>query len=174
MSLARRLHPRAAALPVLLLALATAAGCEQEAEAVPTASEVESYYTYRGELEASVEDATVEIRATQPAEQLERGGRLWARVGPYVLLFSEETRALFQDFPGLEAVRVVTSTPEGDEVARAFLPRNAMTGLMWPEGLNIAARARKSGTERPALLEDLVGWGEDHTDFFYAPRYQNE
>lgn len=141
---------------------------------MPSASEVESYYTYRGELEASVRGATVEIRATQPREQLERGGALWARVGPYILLFSEETRSLFETYGGLEAVRVVTTTPEGEEVARAFLPRDAMTGLMWGRALDLAARARRSGTERPTLLEALVRWGEDHTDFRYAPDFQGE
>lgn len=158
-------------LPVVVSTLVLAA-CEQEAEAVPTASEVESYYTYRGELEASMQGATAQIRATQPREQLERGGRLWARVGPYILLFSDETRTLFRDYPGLEAVRVVTTTPEGDEIARAYLPRNAMTGLMWPEALNIAARARTEGTDRPTLLEELVRYGETRTDFEYAEEYQ--
>lgn len=159
---------------VLLLVVMAAAGCEETPQSVPTASEVESYYTYRGELEASVEGGTVEIRATQPSEQLQRGGTLWAKVGPYIILFSEETRRLFQEHEGVSAVRVVTTTPDGGEVARAYLPREAMTGLMWNRALNIAGEARQSGTERPALLEDLVRWGEDHTDFSYAPEYQDQ
>lgn len=161
-----------ASLAVLLLVALPAAGCDDRRGAVPGASEVESYYTYRGELEASVDGGIVEIRATQPREQLERGGRLWARVGPYIVLFSDETRRLFRDHPGLEAVRAVTRTPGGDEIARAYLPRDAMTGVMWPRALNIAARARTSGTDKPTLLEDLVRWGEDHTDFEYAPQFQ--
>lgn len=158
----------------LLVALALPA-CQEDGagDALPTPSRVEESYTYRGELEAEVEGRVVELRATQPAEQLRRGGPLWARVGPYILLFSEETRGLFEEFPALEAVRVVTLTPEGEEVARAYLPRNALTEVTWRRSLNIAGRARRSGTEQPTLLEDLVRWGEDHTDFRYAPEFQS-
>lgn len=168
--------PAPALAAALLIALAVPACADDEGETgevLPSATRVEDTYDYRGELEAEIQGEVVEIRATQPAEQLRRGGSLWARVGPYILLFSEETRSLFEDFPGLEAVRVVTLTPEGDEVARAYLPRNALTEVTWRRSLNIAGRARRSGTDRPTLLEDLVRWGEDHTDFRYAPEFQS-
>lgn len=165
-------RPRAVAAALAVLALAAGCGPE-ESGPLPAAPTVEGYYTYPHGLEAEVQGSVVELRAVQPAEQLRRGGRLWARVGPYVLLFSEETRRLFEDFPALTAVRAVTRTPEGEEVARAYLPRNALTGITWRRALNIAGRARQSGTERPTLLEELVRWGEDHTDYRYAPAFQD-
>lgn len=174
--LPRTLSPRGPAVAAALLCCVVAAtACDSGSTddgARPTASVVESYYTYPHGLEAEVSGDVVEVRAVQPREQLRRGGRLWARVGPYVLLFTEETRRLFEDFPGVTAVRAVTQTPEGQEVARAYLHRNALTGVTWRRALNIAGHARQSGTDRPALLEDLVRWGEDHTDFEYAPAFQ--
>lgn len=148
-------------------------GCGEEGPAVlPSASEVESYYLYPQGLEASVDEAVVEIEAVQPKRHLERGGRIWARSGPYILLFSEETRSLFRDYPDLTGVQVTTVTPDGTPIARARLHRDALSGTLWRRSMNIAGRARRGGTERPALLEDLVRWGEEYTDYEYAPRFQ--
>jgi hypothetical protein len=66
---------------------------------------------------------------------------------------------------------VVTQVAGGPEVARALLTRAELTGVLWRRSLNIAGKARRDGTDRPSLLEDLVSWGEDHTDFEYSPRY---
>ena len=157
-------------LPLALIALA---GCgEDEPAVLPSAEEVESYYLYPQGLEASMEGAVAEIEAVQPTRHLERGGRIWARSGPYILLFSEETRSLFRDYPDLTGVEVTTVTPDGAPIARARLHRDSLTGTLWRRSMNIAGRARKEGTERPALLEDLVRWGEEHTDYEYAPRFQ--
>lgn len=161
-----------AAALLCVVAAACDAGSTDDDGARPTASAVESYYTYPHGLEAEISGDVVEVRAVQPREQLRRGGRLWARVGPYILLFAEETRRLFENFPGVTAVRVVTRTPEGREVARAYLHRDALTDVTWRRALNIAGHARRSGTDRPALLDELVRWGEDHTDFEYAPAFQ--
>jgi len=148
------------------------AACRAEPELrVPGGPEVEAAYEYRGTLEATVEGGTAEIRIVQPGDQLRRGGALWAKVGPYVLLFSEETRDLFRAFGGLEAVRVVTENEAGREVARAHLHRDVLNELTWRRALNVAGKARKSGTERPSLLEDLVVWGEEHTDFRYSEAF---
>ena len=37
--------------------------------------------------------------------------------------------------------------------------------------MNIAGHARRDGTDRVTLLEDLVRWGEHHTTFEYNERY---
>ena len=128
---------------------------------------MEAYYTYSGELDVDVAGDAAEIRAVQSAAQLRRGGRLWAKVGPYVLLFSDGTRSLFTDYPGLSAVTVTTVTAGGREVARATLRRDALNGLTWRRALNIAGRARRDGTRQVTLLEDLVEWGEEHTEHTY-------
>lgn len=160
-----------AAVATLAATLATGCG-EDEPTVLPSAEEVESYYLYPEGLEASTEGSVAEIRAVQPTRHLERGGRLWARAGPYVLLFSEETRSLFREYPDLTAVQVTTVTPDGTPVARASLHRDTLTGTLWRRSLNLSGRARREGTEQPTRLEALVRWGEEHTEYEYAPRFQ--
>jgi hypothetical protein len=88
-----------------------------------------------------------------------------------VVLFTDDTQRLLEDYPGLAGVRVITRLDGGPEVARALLRRDGFSGVLWRRSLNIAGKARLEGTERPALLEDLVAWGEDHTQFEYNSRY---
>jgi hypothetical protein len=151
---------------------AVIAACDQPVDlALPTAKEVRANYTYDGELRAEVDGNVAVVTISQPAQQLRRGGSLWAKVGPYVFLFTDETHQLFEDYPGLAAVRVITRVRNGPEVARALLKRDDLSGVLWRRSLNIAGKARRDGTARPGLLEKLVEWGEDHTEFEYNPRY---
>ena len=154
-----------------LAALGAVAACEGEPLAVPEPEDIRSYYAYGGALDADVNGNVAEITIAQSADQLRRGGTLWAKVGPYVVLFTEETFRLFEDYPGLAGVRVVTRIENGPEVARALLRRGELRGVLWRRSLNIAGLARRDGTERPGLIQDLVRWGEDHTEFEYNPRY---
>jgi hypothetical protein len=156
---------------LVAVAAVLAAACEEPDLRVPTASEVASHYSVDGRIETDVSGNVAELVVYQPADQLRRGGSLWAKVGPYVFLFSDATRELFSDFPGLAAVRVITRHPSGTEVARAMLLRSTLNELTWRRALNIAGRARLEGTQRVSLLEDLIRWGEDRTDFVYNPRY---
>jgi hypothetical protein len=146
-------------------------GCEESDLSVPRSAEVEGAYTYGGGLSARMSGNVAEITIVQADRQLRRGGTLWAKVGPFVLLFSKETEALFRDYPGLAGVRAITITPDGAEVARALLPRSALNDLTWRRALNIAGLARRDGTRKPTLIEALVRWGEDHTEFSYSPRF---
>jgi hypothetical protein len=160
-----------AAVALLLPVLAT--GCRESVDlTLPTAEEVESYYANVATLdEAEINGNVALVVVQQSADQLYRGGTLWAKVGPYVYLFSEETRQLFEDYPGLAGVRVVTRTPTGTTVANALLRRDELTDVLWRRALNIAGLARRDGTERIPLIEDLIRWGEDHTEFEYNERY---
>jgi hypothetical protein len=83
------------------------------------------------------------------------------------------TRAVFEDFPGVAAVRVVTYLPDGDEVARALLKRDTMTDLQWRRTLNILGHALQSGHANPRKLEELTEWSEDRTEFRYSSAYTN-
>lgn len=148
-----------------------AGACGRKRLALPTAKEIESHYTYSGKLTATLNGNVAEVSIVQPTSQVDRGGVLWAKVGPYILLFSDDTQSLFQDYPGLAAVQVVTKLPGGREIARALLQRNELSDILWRRSLNISGKARKSGTKRPALLDDLVRWGEEHTQFQYNPKY---
>ncbi len=151
-----------------MLATACSAG---EPLAVPDGPDIEGYYAYGNGLTADINGNVAEITINQSADQLRRGGALWAKVGPYVVLFTDETRQLFEDYPGLAGVRVITRVTNGPEVARALLHRSAMSEVQWRRGLNIAGLARRDGTQRVGLMQDLVRWGEDHTDHEYNPRY---
>ncbi len=153
-----------------LVGLTPVAGCQEADGTLPRASQVEAAYAYGGNLSVDMSGNVAEITIAQPSEQLRKGGSLWAKVGPYVLLFSSETEALFRAYPGLAGVRVIT-TSDGSEVARALLPRDTLSDLTWRRSLNIAGLARRDGTRRPTLLEALVRWGEDHTRYEYNPRY---
>ncbi len=152
--------------PVLLLA-----GCETAPLLVPTVDDVTSAYQYTGELEVEMFGNVAEVRVFQPSRQLRRGGSLWAKVGPYVFLLSQETKDLFEAFDGLAAVRVVTRAPSGTEVARAMLTRDALNDITWTHAIRAGALARRDGSTKPKMIEDLIRMGEDLTTFEYSSRY---
>lgn len=162
---------RRAWLPALGLVAASVAACESPPLHVPTAEQVESYYDIPSRSTVEMNGNVAEIEVTQSADHLRRGGRLWAQVGPYVYLFTDATQQLFTDWNGLAAVRVTTLAPSGEMVARATLTRDALNSITWKRALNISGHARKSGTTQLTRLEDLVEWGEDHTDHEYNPDY---
>ncbi len=148
------------------------AGCGSTAPAgeLPTAEVIEAAYAYERTLSAEIVGNVAVLTVQQEPLQLRRGGTLWAKVGPFVFLFSDETRLLFEQYDGLGAVRVITRV--GDtEVANALLRADELTDLLWRRSLNIAGKARRDGTTMITLLEDLVDWGEGHTDFTYNPRF---
>lgn len=151
---------------------AVTSGCEAPDLTLPSEAELATYFTAAAGAEVSLSGNVVEVRVPQSQRDVRRGGALWAKVGPYIYLFTEDTRSLFQDFSGLAGVRVITATDGGrTELARALLLRDGLTDILWRRSLNISGRARRDGTTRPSLIENLVIWGEDHTDFTYNPRY---
>ena len=156
---------------VLGLTALAVGGCEEPDLTLPSASAVEEAFQYEGNLSVAMNGNVAEVTVVQPERQISRGGSLWAKVGPYILLFSEEVEVLFQNYSGLAGVRVKTILPSGQEIAQALLPRDTLNSLTWQRALNIAGKARRDGTRRPTLLEELVRWGEDHTDYEYNPRY---
>jgi hypothetical protein len=165
----RRLRTAALAL---VLALGMGACAEDVPQVVPSAEEVEALYSSTSRLSVEMNGNVAEVTVVQDAQQLRRGGSLWARVGPYIYLFSDATRDAFTQYGGLAAVRVITTAPGGTEVARATLLRGTLNDLTWRRALNISGLARRDGTERLTLLEDLIRWGEDHSEYEYNPRYR--
>jgi hypothetical protein len=166
----------------LVACAAVTGGCDQIRESMvpsspepPSAAEVEPYYaTYSGLDSIRLSGNVVEVHVEQPYDQLQRGGSLWARVGPFVYLMTPSTRSVFEAFPGVAAVRVVTHLPGGTEVARAMLRRDAMSDVLWRRTLNILGTALEGGRENPRKLEQLTEWGEEHTEFRYNPDYVNQ
>lgn len=140
--------------------------------ALPSRAEARSHYKSSSDMGFRVRGNIVEITVNQPLHQVRRGGTLWAKVGPYIYLFTEETESLIKSYPGVSGVRVITQTSRRkNEVARAFMRRNELNELTWKRAKNISGKARRDGTKRPSFLEDLVDWGEDHTEFKYSSEF---
>jgi hypothetical protein len=163
--------------PLLLSAIASTllvlGGCETDEQElrVPTADEIRTHYEYAGDLSVSISGNVAHVRVAYDPESFARGGDLWAKAFPYIFLFSPGTRDAFEAHPGLGGVRVITQHPNGDTVAEALLSRGELTEVTWRRAVSISGQARRDGTERPARMQDLVRWGEDHTDFEYNPDY---
>lgn len=143
----------------------TAGACQRELT-LPGAADLEGVYgeAARVRLNGNV----VEVVVQQPREHLERGGRLWAQVGPYIYLFTPETREIFQKYTGVAAVRAITRMPGAGEIARATLVRDTLNDYTWPRAFELAAEARRSGSENPKVVYDFVRWAERYTDFHYS------
>ena len=147
-------------------------GCGQASFALPSESEVGAHYAGSSKLDIRVSGNIVEITVDQPLRHVSRGGSLWAKVGPYVYLFTQETETLLRRYPGLSGVRVITRADlNKKEVARAFLHRDSLNDLTWRRAKNIAGKARAGGTRQPVLLEELVEWGQEHTEFGYSEEF---
>lgn len=165
-------------IPLAAALLALLAGCDLleqglARQTLPTVAQVDSIYSAGDAPPDSVRISgnIVEVHYDQPIDQLRRGGSLWARVGPYIYLFSPATRALMERFEDVGAVRVITVASDGTEIARALLPRSGMSEIRWRRSLNLLGHALQEGSRRPTRLEDLVQWGERNTTYEYNRRF---
>jgi hypothetical protein len=139
---------------------------------LPPIEAVQAIYAARGGVtDVAYSGNVVEVRAVQPWDQLRRGGTLWAQLGPYIYVFSPATREVFQEWPGIAAVRAVTVAEDGNEIARAMLLRDRFDAQLWRRTLNLLGHALQDGTRDPAHIESLIIWGERHTDYEYNPRF---
>lgn len=139
---------------------------------VPDEADVAAYFhDHPAVQEVQLRGNVAEIAVVQEYEQLRRGGSLWAKVGPYIYLFSPAARKLLGEQPGVAALRVVTRTADGREVARATLMRDALSDFRWRRAQNLLGHALHEGTQRPRRLEQLVDWGEQHTEYEYSEAF---
>jgi hypothetical protein len=157
-----------AILAAVLVGLVAACG-RGKALQLPRQSELKGLYGSSAEVNLNGNVVTVKVH--QSTAQLERGGVLWAKVGPYIYLFSPQTQQLFDKFDGVAAVRVTTVDSSNRMVARATLLHDELTSVTWQDALQRVAHARTEGTQKPGYLDQLVQYGEDHTKFQYDPRY---
>jgi hypothetical protein len=163
----RRAFPMAVVGASLLSAIS---GCRGEAEPdLPTNAELRSVYGPTADV--VLKGNVVDVQVVQEDDQLQRGGAVWAKVGPYIYLFSSATQELFNLFPGLAAVRVRTVDESGDWVAEVLLQRGTLNSITWKQALLKAARARTEGTKRPSYIIDLTRYGEEQAEFKYNPKY---
>lgn len=138
---------------------------------LPPIEDVRAIYREHG-LDAAIayKGNVVEIRVAQPAEQVRRGGSLWARVGPWIYLFSPGTQHVLDEHPGVAAVRVITRIGNR-EVARATLRNGILSDVLWRRSLNILGHAVREGTRDPARLQELAEWGERYGEYTYNPEF---
>jgi hypothetical protein len=143
-------------------------GCEEPSEqlVLPDPGAVQSWF---GEgTEAEFEGNVLSITGAIEADYLRRGGRLWARSGPYFYLFNVHVQKLLLDYPDIAAVRATAVTESGEVLSVATLQRTRLNEARWREALARASLAQTEGTENPRLVERLIQFGEDFTDFRYT------
>ncbi len=154
------------------IAILVASACAEPPDlTLPTQDEVSSYFQSSAPMRFEIDGNVAVLTVEQDNQHLRRGGRLWAKVGPYIYLFTPATRDLLMDYPGLAGVRVRTTTESGTEVATALLAREALNDLTWERAIAVAGRARVEGTSRVTLLEGLIEFGEPRTEHEYNPRF---
>jgi hypothetical protein len=138
---------------------------------LPDPATVATYYQRHSfDAEYRYSGNVLEIVVQQPADQLRRGGALWARVGPYIYLFAPGTRDLLEQHHGIAGVRAITMVGTV-EVARALLVRDTLNELTWRRAINILGTALEQGTERPGTIDALARFGEENTTYEYNPEY---
>jgi hypothetical protein len=162
-----------AAFACLLVAPSIVVGCADEPGlTLPDDASLRGIY---GEnVQVSLKGNVVDVVVRQPADQLRRGGATWARVGPYIYLFSPQTRQLFEKYTGLGGVRVTTLDGRDRLVARALLPQGALNSVTWNKAIGLAGRARLEGTERPSYILELIDYGEELVEHEYGSNYVKE
>ncbi len=96
---------------------------------------------------------------------------MWAKVGPYIYLFTPQTQELFEHYPGIGGVQVTTLDGRERMIARAMLERGTLNSVTWKRAIGLAGRARLEGTQRPSYILDLIQYGEDLVEHEYSSRY---
>ena len=154
----------------MVLTVLSIAACEEGQELqLPADSDLAGLY---GDGPAvSLNGNVVDIEVTQPTDQLVRGGAVWAKVGPFIYLFSPQTQQLFESYSGIGGVRITTRDGSGRLVAQAMLPRSTLNSLTWPKAINLVGKARLEGTRRPSYILDLIEYGEETAEYEYSSRY---
>ena len=144
--------------------------CRSEPDlTLPTAEEIQGVYGPTADVE--LKGNVVDVRVIQSADQLRRGGSVWAKVGPYIYLFTPQTQKLFDDYPGIGGVQVTTLDGRERMIARAMLERGTLNSVTWKRAIGLAGRARVEGTQRPSYILDLIQYGEDLVEHEYSSRY---
>jgi len=160
----------AATLALLVAAAATFTACDRPEELrLPTEADLAGLYGDGPKV--SLNGNVVDVEVYQAADQLRRGGATWAKVGPFIYLFSPQTQDIFESWSGVGGVRVTTTDGRGRRVARAMLPRGTLNSLTWPRAINLVGKARLEGTRRPSYMLDLIEYGEETADYEYSTRY---
>lgn len=146
------------------------AACRSEPDlTLPVPEELQG--VYGPSVDVELKGNVVDVHVIQPADQLRRGGSVWAKVGPYIYLFTPQTQQLFDSYPGLGGVQVTTLDGRERLIATAMLERGTLNGVTWRKAIGLAGRARLEGTQRPSYILELINYGEDLVEHEYSERY---
>lgn len=158
----------------LLLGLALVAGaCREPANlTLPTDEAAAGYYTSPAVREVEMNGNVAVVTVVQRSDDLRRGGRLWAKMGPYIHIFSPATEQLMRDHPGLAGVRIRTVTTSDTEIASVLLERATLNDITWPAArAHVAHALTNEGAEQVRSIERLVQYGERRTTHEYNPAF---
>jgi len=163
-------RPRSRFVLLLGLAVAIAAGACQGSEdlTLPTDSAAAGYYTSPSVQSVEMNGNVAVVTVVQRSNDLRRGGSLWAKMGPYIHIFSPATEELLRDHPGLAGVRVRTVTTSDTEIASVLLERTTLNDITWKTARNHVGHAlADEGAEQVRSIERLVQYGERRTSHEY-------
>lgn len=159
------------------LALGTAAlfgACSEPVDlTLPTEDQAMGYFESSSAVQGVAMNGNVAvITVVQRAADLRRGGALWAKMGPYIHIFSPATEELLRDHPGLAGVRVRTVTSSDTEGASVLLERATLNDITWSGARTRVAHALTDrGAEQVRSIERLVEYGERRTSHEYNDRF---
>ena len=156
----------------LALSLVTGACREPVDLTVPTDAAVADYYASSSVHSVEVNGNVAVVTVVQRSADLRRGGPLWAKMGPYIHIFSPATENVLRDHPGLAGVRVRTITNADTEVASVLLERGTLNDVTWKTArAHVAHALTDEGAEQVRSIERLVQYGERRTTHEYNPTF---
>ncbi|HKK94506.1 MAG TPA: hypothetical protein VJ925_13810 [Longimicrobiales bacterium] len=165
---AGRLRARLTLLAGLAVTFALGACQEPVDTALPTEAAAAEYYTSPSVQSVEMNGNVAVVTVVQRSDDLRRGGSLWAKMGPYIHIFSPATEQLLRDHPGLAGVRVRTVTTSDTEIASVLLERSTLNDITWKTARNHVAHAlTDEGAEQVRSIERLVQYGERRTSHEY-------
>jgi len=159
---------------LVLGTVAALAGCEEPLDlSLPSQDEAASYFESASSIQSVELNGNVAVvTVVQRTSDLRRGGALWAKMGPYIHIFSPATEELLRDHPGLAGIRVRTVTTSDTEVASVLLERATLNDITWKSArARVAHALTDAGAEQVRSIEQLVQYGERLTTHEYNARF---
>lgn len=156
----------------LALVLMTSACREPVDLTLPSDEVAADYYASSSIRDVELNGNVAVVTVVQRSVDLRRGGPLWAKMGPYIHIFSPATEELLRDHPGLAGVRVRTVTSSGAEVASVLLERATLNEVTWKTArAHVAHALTGEGAVQVRSVERLVQYGERRTTHEYSPTF---
>jgi hypothetical protein len=163
----------ASALALPLAVAMTTGACREPVDlTLPSDEAAADYFASSSVRDVELNGNVAVVTVVQRSADLRRGGRLWAKMGPYIHIFSPATQELLRDHPGLAGVRVRTVTSSDTEIASVLLERTTLNNITWKTArAHVAHALTDRGAEQVRSVERLVEYGERRTTYEYNPTF---